>query len=842
MGESNNSKQLNDKSFCFIICTNDDLWLQECIFYINQLSVPAGYTTDVISVREATSMAAGYNAAMQSSDAKYKIYLHQDVFILNRHFLQDILDLFAQDRSIGMVGVIGCEEDPLNASYYDHWNIGATKVCNGDDAFSIHPCGEASAIKAHYVSALDGMLMTTSVDIPWREDLFDGWDFYDASQAMEFRKAGYKLAVAAQNTPWCMHDCGNSKLLRYDHYRKLFCDTYGFRYDGDVTLRPEKRQMIGLCQNMMKTILSLGPGDAKNVAFSLKTGLTGDILTCDNQLNALYHVMEIDQYEKLHGLKTEDLFWLDNMDASMVLTRYTKLRFLLRRFEFDEISEDELREKLFEDRISSYAVEMVAGLCCVDAVKIRAAVCVNDKSRNDHEKKNSLEIHRQVNICKPNDIPPVNLTKYDKTDEVIHESSKHAIVQDHKICFIACTNDADALKECKLYIERLFVPEGYQTEFIAIEHAPSMTSGYNAGMSASDAKYKIYLHQDVYIINRWFLYDILLIFHSDDGVGMIGMMGTYKLGAEGVIWSQGAVGNPMQRSDLRRLQENVLHVDQSEEALREIFSTSGTSVIVDAADGFLLATQVDIPWRDDIFDGWDFYDCSQAMEMKRHGYVTVVPQMAMPWCMHDDGRVLNLIRFDHYRKRFLKEYKKELEHAKPTDAVKELVPLYEASEKRAPLITVRSKEFQEKINVRLTSQNVDEFLKLWQELSDKKFNFLRVGTQMYYQIMLILQAVDAEKNQNEAQTFIQCCHTADELFHKFEMTNYMLHRIELLDGEPQEEAYQWLYTHNISDTFCDVLLQSELMIFGDASMILKRIAEHKTAIEYPASQENAPSV
>lgn len=142
MGESNNSKQLNDKSFCFIICTNDDLWLQECIFYINQLSVPAGYTTDVISVREATSMAAGYNAAMQSSDAKYKIYLHQDVFILNHHFLQDILDLFARESSIGMIGVIGCEEDPENASYYDHWNIGATFVCNGDEAFSVHPSGK----------------------------------------------------------------------------------------------------------------------------------------------------------------------------------------------------------------------------------------------------------------------------------------------------------------------------------------------------------------------------------------------------------------------------------------------------------------------------------------------------------------------------------------------------------------------------------------------------------------------------------------------------------------------------------------------------------------------------
>ena len=795
MGESNNSKQLNDKSFCFIICTNDDLWLQECIFYINQLSVPAGYTTDVISVREATSMAAGYNAAMQSSDAKYKIYLHQDVFILNHHFLQDILDLFARESSIGMIGVIGCEEDPENASYYDHWNIGATFVCNGDEAFSVHPSGEEASRKAHYVSALDGMLIVTSVDIPWRENLFDGWDFYDASQAMEFRKVGYKLAVAAQDTPWCMHDCGNSKLLRYDQYRKIFCGTYGFRYDGDVTLRPEKRQMIELCQNMMKTLFSLRPSEAKKVALSLKNGLRGDILGCDNQLNALYHVMEIDQYEKLHGLKTGELFWQDSMDVATVLTRYTSLRFLLRRFEFDEISAKELREWLSKNKISSYAIEMTAGLCCVDAVKVRTGICES----SELEKK---EVEKQ-------------------------KVSETATVQDHKICFIACTNDKDALEECKLYIEKLLVPDGYETEFIAIEHASSMTSGYNTGMMASDAKYKIYLHQDVYILNRWFLYDLVQIFQSDDRIGMIGMMGTHNLGAEGVIWSQGAVGNPMQRSDLRRLEESVRDVNQPEEACHSIFSISGAPIIVDAADGFLLATQIDIPWRDDIFDGWDFYDCSQAMEMKRHGYLTVVPQATMPWCMHDDGRVLNLIRFDHYRKCFLKEYAKELEHAKSTDAVKELVPLYKASAKRAPIIIVRSEEFKEKISVRLASQSVEDFLKLSQELCDRKYNFLRVGTQMYYQIMLILQAVEAEENQHEMQTFIQHCNTADELFHKFEMTNYMLHRIELLDGKPQEEAYQWLHAKEISATFCDTLLRSELMIFGDVSMILKRIAEYE---------------
>ena len=36
-------------------------------------------------------MTSGYNNAMKKTDAKYKVYLHQDVFILNHNFLMDIL-------------------------------------------------------------------------------------------------------------------------------------------------------------------------------------------------------------------------------------------------------------------------------------------------------------------------------------------------------------------------------------------------------------------------------------------------------------------------------------------------------------------------------------------------------------------------------------------------------------------------------------------------------------------------------------------------------------------------------------------------------------------------------
>jgi len=85
---------MNDKKICFIICYNDDKYISECLHYINRLTVPDGYLLDVLTVKNADSMTSGYNAAMNETDAKYKIYMHQDVFIVNINLLEDILKIF----------------------------------------------------------------------------------------------------------------------------------------------------------------------------------------------------------------------------------------------------------------------------------------------------------------------------------------------------------------------------------------------------------------------------------------------------------------------------------------------------------------------------------------------------------------------------------------------------------------------------------------------------------------------------------------------------------------------------------------------------------------------------
>lgn len=212
---------------CFIICSNDELQLQECMLYLNLLHIPEGYQTDVVVVTEAASMAAGYNEAMRMSDAKYKIYLHQDTFIVEPLFLDYLLKIFRKDRKIGIVGMVGAEKlskdgvmwhEPRCGGFYRLEEM--IKSGLDQDSFVRIKRGHKE------VEAIDGFLMATQYDLLWREDIFHGFDFYDVSQCMEFRRAGYKLVVPAQKTDWVIHACGAPAFWNYNAEREIFLQEY----------------------------------------------------------------------------------------------------------------------------------------------------------------------------------------------------------------------------------------------------------------------------------------------------------------------------------------------------------------------------------------------------------------------------------------------------------------------------------------------------------------------------------------------------------------------------------------------------------------------------------------
>lgn len=210
------------KQFCFIICSNNEQYEKECIKYINSINIPNGYTTDIIVMHNASSMTAGYNKAMKSSNAKYKIYLHQDVFILNKNILFDILKQF-KDEHIGMIGMVGSKKLPRTCVMWFGWRIGHFISNN------IYHTTDSVLEDIKYptrVEAIDGFMMITQYDISWREDILTGWDFYDISQSFEFRKSGYDVIIPHVKHSLCFHDDGIMNLNTYYTTRKIFMNEY----------------------------------------------------------------------------------------------------------------------------------------------------------------------------------------------------------------------------------------------------------------------------------------------------------------------------------------------------------------------------------------------------------------------------------------------------------------------------------------------------------------------------------------------------------------------------------------------------------------------------------------
>ena len=165
---------MNEYKFCFIICTNNNLYLDECIHYLKHLVIPEGYELDLISITEAASMTAGYQEAMENSDAKYKIYLHQDVFVLNKNFLIDLLSIFQADLQIGMIGMVGYETVSPNGIM---WHVPRSgSIFRKKDASSYPPLEQYqySLIQDSfsYVAEIDGILMATCVDLTWNTIAF----------------------------------------------------------------------------------------------------------------------------------------------------------------------------------------------------------------------------------------------------------------------------------------------------------------------------------------------------------------------------------------------------------------------------------------------------------------------------------------------------------------------------------------------------------------------------------------------------------------------------------------------------------------------------------------------
>ncbi|MEK3716556.1 MULTISPECIES: glycosyltransferase [unclassified Paenibacillus] len=219
---------MDDCKISFIICVNDEGLAQRSELNLKQLIIPDGYEADIQMVRGAVSLTAGYDEAMRQSDAKYKVYIHQDVHILNPHFIADIVRLFTDHPSLGILGVVGAKVLPSSGTWWEAPHKYGKVVESHTGMLKpmefLQPAGDYESVES-----LDGLMLVTQYDIPWRKDWFDGWHFYDISQCQEFLANGYEVGIPKQHLSWCLHDCGIPNTANgFAEAKQVFLERYGY--------------------------------------------------------------------------------------------------------------------------------------------------------------------------------------------------------------------------------------------------------------------------------------------------------------------------------------------------------------------------------------------------------------------------------------------------------------------------------------------------------------------------------------------------------------------------------------------------------------------------------------
>ncbi len=208
-------QSLNPRAIAFLTLVNDETQYDTCLRYIDALQIPSGYTVEKIAVHGATSMAEGYQRAMEASTARYKIYVHQDVYLVHRGLLLELVNLFRTYPRLGMVGVVGTTRMPakgiwwVNNPFHGH---GRVWVYAREGGVPMSLLGRRLHLQrfrsfvGDYLPAVavDGLFLATQYDMPWTNSL-GGFELYDQVQALEFIKAGLEVGIVRQGAIWCIH-------------------------------------------------------------------------------------------------------------------------------------------------------------------------------------------------------------------------------------------------------------------------------------------------------------------------------------------------------------------------------------------------------------------------------------------------------------------------------------------------------------------------------------------------------------------------------------------------------------------------------------------------------------
>lgn len=363
---------MNTHQIAFILSVNNIQEAEECLRYIKRLHVPDGYETDILTIQEAASMAEAYDAAMKASQAKYKVYLHQDVFLIYPDLLLDMIEIFQSNARIGLMGVVGNSCMPQNAVAGMSWDSG--KLFQNQVPQKLeYPWNSSKQYQE--VEVVDGLFIATQYDVPWRKDIFDEWDFYDMSQCCEIKRKGYEVVVPFQKQCWCYHDNSYSKMLDFDRCRMKFIQEYQdikpfkLEKEYDLEKNQEYEQTKASLIQQMKTLTDEGKIEELIEVFQIPAN-RGYLFLREFEL-----ISRIFQREQLEGEKHS--VWMPGRKFQETQEILHRLKFLVKAVEYSAEEVDMIPQ--IQENYSKSAIICMIEEYCMDKNEVKERIFTTDK-------------------------------------------------------------------------------------------------------------------------------------------------------------------------------------------------------------------------------------------------------------------------------------------------------------------------------------------------------------------------------------------------------------------------------------------------------------------------------
>lgn len=217
----------NEKKFAFLVRKSNEALYDSCLKSLQSLRLPAGYEAELFTLTAEAPYAAQANRALALSDAKYKIYINDDLRLVYAHLLADLPAIF-ENESIGMVGALGSRSLPTDGNVLGADDKQGAVYVPAKTRLSELRFGEgagASAQEAVPVRFVLPSFFATQEDLPWDESCETQY-YAVLAQCRGFEKAGRRIVVPLPQSIWCAYQSQNISFDAADDDHERFFARY----------------------------------------------------------------------------------------------------------------------------------------------------------------------------------------------------------------------------------------------------------------------------------------------------------------------------------------------------------------------------------------------------------------------------------------------------------------------------------------------------------------------------------------------------------------------------------------------------------------------------------------